>query len=84
MTLFIEAVKPGEIFVIFILIILIIVIVRIIKGDKYKDEIYLKSGSIIKGRIIEQAPGVSIKIQTKDKNFLVFKNEEIEKIIPKK
>jgi hypothetical protein len=44
------------------------------------DVIYLKNGSIIRGIVIEQIPNQSIKIQTKDKNVFVFKNDEIEKM----
>ena len=48
----------------------------------YTDEIQLKSGSIIKGFIIEQVPSVQIKLQTSDGNLFVFKIEEIIKITP--
>lgn len=45
----------------------------------YDDVVYLKDGSIIRGVIIEQIPGESIKLKTKDGNIFVFKTEEIEK-----
>jgi hypothetical protein len=45
------------------------------------DVVYLKNGSIIKGLIIEQVPNVQIKVQTKDGSILVFKFDEIEKIV---
>lgn len=44
------------------------------------DVVYLKNGGMIKGIIIEQIPNESIKIQTKDGNIFVYKNDEIEKI----
>jgi hypothetical protein len=46
----------------------------------YEDVVYLKSGSIIHGTIIEQIPNESIKIQTRDKNIFVFKIDEVMKI----
>ena len=44
------------------------------------DVVYLKSGSVIKGTIIEQVPNSQLKIQTKDGNIFVFKFDEIEKM----
>ncbi len=48
--------------------------------NNYEDVVYLKNGSIIHGMIIEQVPGVSIKIKTADRNVFVFKIEEVEKM----
>jgi len=48
--------------------------------QEYKEVVYLKNGSVIKGIIIEQIPDVSIKIQTKDGNIFVYKMEEIDRI----
>jgi len=45
-----------------------------------QDVVYLKNGSIIRGIIIEQVPNVSVKIQTKDGNVLIYKVEEIAKM----
>ena len=45
-----------------------------------EDIVYLKNGSIIHGTILEIIPGQSIKIQTSDRNILVYKMEEAEKI----
>lgn len=47
---------------------------------KVVDLVYLKNGSIIKGRIIEQIPNVQLKIETRDGSLFVYKFEEIEKI----
>jgi hypothetical protein len=44
------------------------------------DVVYLKNGGIIRGLIIEQIPGETIKIQTKDRSIFVYKFNEIEKI----
>lgn len=48
--------------------------------EKSIDVLYLKNGSIIKGEIIEQVPGVSLKIQTADGSVFVYKMEDIERI----
>jgi hypothetical protein len=45
------------------------------------DIIYLKNGSILKGRTIEETPGVQVKFQTKDGNIFVYEAERVEKII---
>ncbi len=47
---------------------------------KAEDVVYLKDGSIIHGMIIEEVPGVSIKIQTNDGNVFVYKVKDVEKI----
>jgi TM2 domain-containing membrane protein YozV len=44
------------------------------------DVVYLKNGSIIKGTIIEQIPGKTIKIQTQDGNIFVYGFDDIAKI----
>ncbi len=41
--------------------------------------VYLKNGNIIKGKIIEILPNISLKIQTIDGSILVYKFEDIEK-----
>jgi hypothetical protein len=48
--------------------------------NKPTSTVYLKNGSVIKGRIIENNPGESVKIQTADKSIWVFKSTEVEKI----
>lgn len=49
-----------------------------------QDVIYLKNGSIIRGIVIEQVPAISVKIETVDHNVLVFKMDEIQKIVKEK
>jgi Outer membrane protein beta-barrel domain len=44
------------------------------------DVVYLKNGTIIKGKIIEQVPNQSYKIKTRNGSIFVCKIEEIEKI----
>ena len=45
-----------------------------------KDVVYLKNGGIVKGTIIEQTPGQSLKIQTNDGSVFVYNMSDIEKI----
>jgi len=47
---------------------------------QYDDVLYLKNGSVIKGILVEQLIGQSIKIQTKDGNLFVFTESEIDRI----
>lgn len=44
------------------------------------DIIYLKNGSILKGRIIEETIGVQVKFQTKDGNVFIYEAERVDKI----
>lgn len=85
--LFLEAIKPGEIIIVLIFgvvfIIGLITIIRRLRKGKYNDIITLKNGSVINGKIIEQMPNVSVKVEMQDKNIIVYKNEEIEKITKK-
>lgn len=53
-------------------------------SDAMVDVVYLKNGSIVRGTIIEQVPGVSLKIQTADGSVFFYKMEEIEKITKEK
>jgi hypothetical protein len=50
-------------------------------GDRLWDVIYLKNGGIVKGTIIEQIPGKTVKIQQRDGNLLIFNYEDIDKIL---
>ena len=45
-----------------------------------QDVVYLKNGSIIRGLVIEQVPGKSLKIRTRDGSVFVYTMEEVEKI----
>ena len=49
-------------------------------GQQLEDVVYLKNGSIIKGVIVEQIPGESVKLETRDGNVFVFPMLEIAKI----
>ena len=50
-------------------------------AQQYEDVLYLKNGSIIHGIILEQIPGESLKIKTKDGNTFVFKMDEVQKMV---
>ena len=45
------------------------------------DVVYPKNGSIIRGTIIEQIPGESLKIQTQGGNVFVLTMDDIDKIV---
>ena len=49
-------------------------------AQQYQDIVYLKNGSIIRGVIIEQIPGDSLKIQTQGGSVFVFTMSEVLKI----
>lgn len=65
---------------------LLVVAVAILAGTSVyaqgnmRDVVYLKNGGMVKGIIVEQVPGVSIKLQTSDGSLFVYKFEEIEKM----
>ena len=46
-----------------------------------EDVVYLKDGTIVRGIIIEQIPGESLKIQTQGGSMFVYTLEEIAKIV---
>ena len=48
--------------------------------QQMEDVVYLKNGGLIRGTIIEQIPGESLKIQTRDGNVFVYTMDEIAKI----
>lgn len=52
--------------------------------EGYRDIVYLKNGGKVIGIIIEQIPNVSIKIETSNGSLLVFKMDEIEKMVKEK
>ena len=49
-------------------------------AQQMEDVVHLKNGGLIRGTIIEQIPGESLKIQTRDGNVFVYKMDEIAKI----
>ncbi len=55
-------------------------VAQIAAQSNLTDVVYLKNGSNIKGIVVEQIIGQSIKIETKDGSLFVFKTEEVAKI----
>ena len=49
-------------------------------AQNMEDVIYLKDGSIYKGTIIEEVPGTSYKIESRDGNVFAVQIEEVEKL----
>lgn len=49
-------------------------------AQQMEDVVHLKNGGLIRGTIIEQIPGESLKIQTRDGNVFVYTMDEIAKI----
>ncbi len=51
-----------------------------LSAQRISETVYLKNGSIIKGTIVEEVPGQSLKIQTRDGSVFVYKMDEVERI----
>lgn len=49
-------------------------------SQNLQEVVYLKNGSIIKGIVVEQVPGISLKLKTYDGSIFVYQMSEIEKI----
>ena len=49
-------------------------------SQQMQDVVYLKNGSIIRGMIIEQVPGTSLKIQTSDGSVFAYAMDQVERI----
>lgn len=49
-------------------------------AQSMQEVVYLKNGSVVRGSIIEQVPGQTIKIQTSDGSVFVYQESEVEKI----
>ena len=65
-------------------VIFFIVAVVSLYAVTYRDVVYLKNGSIIKGTIIEQIPDESLKIETADGSVFVYSMKDVKKIKGKK
>lgn len=51
-----------------------------VSAQSYEDVVHLKNGSVIRGVIVEQVPGTSLKIETRDGNIFVYQMGEVEKM----
>ncbi len=54
--------------------------INVCTAQNLEEVVYLKNGSIIRGVIMEQVPGETLKIGTKDGNVFVYQMNEVEKI----
>jgi hypothetical protein len=63
-----------------LVVMFLLVLLGLTTMAKAQDVVYLKDGSIIHGTIIEEEPGVSLKIQTNDGNVFFYKVKQIKKI----
>lgn len=50
-------------------------------NEELVDVLYLKNGSMIRGKVLEFISGGNVKIQTADGSIFVYKSEEVEKIV---
>lgn len=49
-------------------------------AQRYQEVVYLKNGSVIRGVVTEQIPGVSLKVQTSDGSVFAYPMSDVEKI----
>ena len=49
-------------------------------AQQMEDVVYLEDGGVVRGTIVEQIPGKSLKIQTRDGSVFVFTMDEITKL----
>lgn len=49
-------------------------------AQKNTQTVYLKNGSVITGTLLEEVPGKSVKLQTKDGNIFVYDINDVERI----
>lgn len=49
-------------------------------AQNLQEVVYLKNGSIVRGVVIEQVPGVSLKVQTADGSIFAYQMSEVVKI----
>ena len=64
----------------YVLLTLLALLISSITNAQQIDCVHLKNGSILKGIIIEQIIGESIKVQTDDGSIFVYKMSEVLKI----
>ena len=51
-----------------------------VAAQQYQDVVYLKNGSVVRGMILEQIPGKTIKIATDNGSQFIFTLQEVEKM----
>ena len=63
-----------------LLLLLLLAVPAASMAQEMREVVYLKDGSVIKGVVIEQVPGQSLKIQTADGSVFVYAMSEVERI----
>lgn len=61
-------------------IVLLFSIVSIQAQSQSAETVYLKNGSVIKGKVIEMVPGKQIKVKTADGSLFVYTMEEVDRV----
>jgi hypothetical protein len=64
-----------------LLLVLILFTTASAQSQALQDAVYLKNGSIIRGLIMEQIPGNTLKILMADGSLFVYQQSEVEKIV---
>lgn len=64
----------------FLALLLLIAPFVMAQAQSMQEVVYLKNGSIIRGVIVEQLPGVSLKIMTGDGSIFAYNISDVEKI----
>lgn len=64
----------------FVLFISVLLSAGSLMAQSMVETVYLKNGGLVKGEIIEQVPGQSLKVKTKDGNIFVYQMDEVERI----
>ena len=63
----------------FVLFISVLLSAGTLMAQSTIETVYLKNGGLVKGEIIEQVPGQSLKVKTKDGNIFVYQMDEVER-----
>lgn len=50
-------------------------------AQNYREVVYLKNGSVIKGDVLEQVAGGNIKIKTADGSLFVYPSSDVVKVV---
>ena len=64
----------------FLAVVAVVLISGFAYAQSYQEVVYLKNGSVIRGVVIEQVPGISLKIQTGDGSIFAYSMADVEKI----
>lgn len=64
----------------FLVLLLLVTPFVMMQAQSMQEVVYLKNGSVIRGVIVEQLPGVSLKIKTGDGSIFAYNISDVEKI----